>query len=392
MAKRDYYEVLGVAKGATADEIKKAYRKKAIQYHPDKNPGDKAAEDKFKEAAEAYEVLSDDAKRKRYDQFGHQGVGGGAGAGGGFGGGFGGQGMSMEDIFSQFGDIFGGGGGFGGFGGFGSGGRSSARPRQSKGSDLRVKVKVTLADVAKGVEKKIKVRKAVACSTCHGTGAEHGTSFHTCNTCHGTGTITRMQNTMFGSMQQQDVCPTCHGRGKIIDRACPVCDHGVRQEEEIITLKIPAGVYDGMQLSMAGKGNAAKYGGKPGDLIIVIEELPHEELIRDENDIVFNLLLDFATAALGGSVEVTTIDGKARIKIGAGTQPGKVLRLKGKGLPNVNGYGQGDLLVRVSVYVPEELSDDEKKAIEKLKDAPHFTATEKVKKSIFSKLKHMFEK
>ena len=391
MAKRDYYEVLGVAKGAAADEIKKAYRKKAIQYHPDKNPGDKAAEDKFKEAAEAYEVLSDDAKRKRYDQFGHQGVGGGAGAGG-FGGGFGGQGMSMEDIFSQFGDIFGGGGGFGGFGGFGGGGRSSARPRQSKGADLRVKVKVTLADVAKGVEKKIKVRKAVACSVCHGTGAENGTSFHTCGTCKGTGTITRMQNTMFGAMQQQDVCPTCHGKGKIIDRACPACDQGVRQEEEIITLKIPAGVYDGMQLSMAGKGNAAKFGGKPGDLIIVIEELPHEELIRDENDIVFNLMLDFATAALGGSVEVTTIDGKARIKIGAGTQPGKVLRLKGKGLPNVNGYGQGDLLVRVSVYVPEELTEEEKKSIEKLKDAPHFTASDSVKKSIFSKLKHMFEK
>jgi chaperone protein DnaJ len=393
MAKRDYYDVLDVSKNATAEEIKKAYRKKAIQYHPDKNPGDKDAEEKFKEAAEAYEVLSDPEKRKRYDQFGHQGVGGSAGAGG-FGGGFSGQGMSMEDIFSQFGDIFGGhfggGGGFGGFSGFGGGGGSS-RPRVNKGSDLRVKVKVTLADVAHGVEKKIKVNKLVSCHACNGTGAENGNSFHTCSTCGGSGVVNRVQNTMFGSMQTQGVCPNCNGSGKVVDRRCPQCNDGVKREDEIITLHIPAGVYDGMQLSLAGKGNAAKSGGQPGDLIVVIEEIPDPQLIRDGNDIVYNLLLSFPTAALGGNAEVPTIDGKARIKIAAGTQPGKVLRLKGKGLPSVNSYGTGDLLVNVSVFVPESLNDEEKRSIERMKDSPNFTASESVKERIFSKLKHMFE-
>ncbi|MEG1586564.1 MAG: molecular chaperone DnaJ [Bacteroidales bacterium] len=396
MAKRDYYEVLGVSKGATADEIKKAYRKKAIEFHPDKNPGDKAAEEKFKEAAEAYEILSDPDKRKRYDQFGHQGVGGAAGAGaGGFGGGFSGQGMSMEDIFSQFGDIFGGhfggGGGFGGFSGYGGGGGSASRPRVNKGSDLRVKVKVTLQDVAHGVEKKIKVKKLVACKACNGTGAENGNSFHTCTTCGGAGTVNRVQNTMFGSMQTQAACPTCNGTGKVVDHKCSQCSDGVKREDEVITLNIPAGVYDGMQLSMAGKGNAAKNGGQPGDLIIVIEEIPDADLIRDENDLIYNLLLNFPVAALGGSVEVPTIDGKARINIAAGTQPGKVLRLKGKGLPSVNNYGTGDLLVNVTVYVPESLSDEEKKSIERLKDSPNFTASKSVKEKIFSKFKHMFE-
>ncbi len=387
MAKRDYYEVLGVSKGATADEIKKAYRKKAIQYHPDKNPGDKQAEDNFKEAAEAYEILSDDAKRQRYDQFGHQAAGQGAGGFG--GGGFGGGGMSMEDIFSQFGDIFGG----GGFGGFGGGGSSrQARPRQNRGSDLRVKIKVTLADVAKGVEKRIKVKKQVTCSYCHGTGAENGTSFHTCTTCNGAGTVNRVKQTMFGAMQSQEVCPTCNGKGKIIDKACGHCNRGVKTEEEVITINIPAGVYDGMQLSMKGKGNAAQGGGVPGDLIVVVEELAHSELIRDENDVVYNLMLDFATAALGGKAEVALIEGKARVNIEPGTQPGKVLRLKGKGLPSVNGFGNGDLLVRVSIYVPEKLDDSEKEIIEQLKDKEHFKASDSVRKSIFSKLKHMFEK
>ena len=385
MAKRDYYEVLGVSKGATADEIKKAYRKKAIKYHPDKNPGDKQAEDNFKEAAEAYEILSDDAKRQRYDQFGHQAPGQGAG---GFGGGFGGGGMSMEDIFSQFGDIFGG----GGFGGFGGGGGRSARPRQAKGSDLRVKIKVTLADVAKGVEKRIKVKKQVACSYCHGTGADGGTSFHTCSTCNGSGTVNRVKQTMFGAMQSQEVCPTCNGKGKIIDKSCSHCNRGVNTEEEVISINIPAGVYDGMQLSMKGKGNAAPGGGVSGDLIIVIEELAHNELIRDENDVVYNLMLDFATAALGGKADVALIEGKARVNIEPGTQPGKVLRLKGKGLPSVNGFGNGDLLVRVSIYVPEKLDDNEKQIIEQLKDKEHFKASDSVRKSIFSKLKHMFEK
>lgn len=390
--KRDYYEVLEVSKGASADEIKKAYRKKAIQYHPDKNPDDKVAEEKFKEAAEAYEILSDPDKRKRYDQFGHQGVGGGAA-----GGGFSGQGMSMDDIFSHFGDIFGGhfsgggGGGFGGFSGFGGGGGGNARPRVNKGADLRVKVKVTLQDVAHGVQKKIKVKKMVACQSCNGTGAENGTSFHTCQNCGGTGSVNRVQNTMFGAMQTQGVCPNCNGSGKVIDHKCPNCTDGVKREDEVITLNIPAGVYDGMQLSMSGKGNAAKNGGVPGDLIIVIEEIPNEELLRDENDLIYNLMLNFPIAALGGSVEVPTIDGKARIKIAPGTQPGKVLRLKGKGLPSVNNYGTGDLLVNVTVYVPENLSDDEKKSIEKLKDSPNFTASKSVKEKIFSKFKHMFE-
>ncbi len=389
MAKRDYYEVLEVSKSASADEIKKAYRKKAIQYHPDKNPGDKSAEEKFKEAAEAYEILSDEEKRRRYDQFGHQGA---AGAGGGFGGGFSGGGMSMEDIFSQFGDIFGGGGFSGGFGGFSGGGRQSAKPKVNKGSDLRVKVKVTLKDVAHGLEKKIKVKKYVPCASCKGTGAENGTSFHTCSNCKGTGTVNRVQQTMFGAMQSQSACPHCNGTGKVTDKKCSSCDNGVKYEEEIITMKIPAGVYDGMQLSMKGKGNAAKNGGIAGDLIIVIEEIPDAELIRDENDVIYNLLLPFPTAALGGSVEVPTIDGKAKINIAAGTQPGKVLRLRGKGLPTYNGHGTGDELINVSVYIPESLSGTEKQSIETFKDSPNFTASKSVKDSIFSKFKHFFDK
>ena len=316
MSKRDYYEVLEVAKTATVEEIKKAYRKKAIQYHPDKNPGDKEAEEKFKEAAEAYEVLSDPDKRSRYDQFGHQGVNGG------FGGGFGGGGMSMEDIFSHFGDIFG--GSFGGFGGFSSGG-SRSRRRTNRGSDLRVKVKLTLKEIATGVEKKIKVKKYVSCKACNGTGAEKGTSYTTCSTCNGSGVVTRVQQTILGAMQSTTTCPTCGGEGRIITKKCPECNgEGVRLEEEVITLNIPAGVADGMQLSMSGKGNAARHGGVNGDLLILIEEEPHPELLRDENDLIYNLLLNFSTAALGGTVEVPTIDGKAKVKIDAGTQPGKV--------------------------------------------------------------------
>ena len=355
MSKRDYYEVLEVAKTATVEEIKKAYRKKAIQYHPDKNPGDKEAEEKFKEAAEAYEVLSDPDKRSRYDQFGHQGVNGG------FGGGFGGGGMSMEDIFSHFGDIFG--GSFGGFGGFSSGG-SRSRRRTNRGSDLRVKVKLTLKEIATGVEKKIKVKKYVSCKACNGTGAEKGTSYTTCSTCNGSGVVTRVQQTILGAMQSTTTCPTCGGEGRIITKKCPECNgEGVRLEEEVITLNIPAGVADGMQLSMSGKGNAARHGGVNGDLLILIEEEPHPELLRDENDLIYNLLLNFSTAALGGTVEVPTIDGKAKVKIDAGTQPGKVLRLRGKGLPSVNRYGVGDLLVNVSVYVPESLNTEEKRTI-----------------------------
>lgn len=382
--KRDYYEVLEVSKTATEDEIKKAYRKKAIQYHPDKNPDDKQAEENFKEAAEAYEVLSSAEKRQRYDQFGHEGVHGAAG-----GGGFSGGGMSMDDIFSHFGDIFGGHfGGFSGFGGNGGGGRRHV----NRGSDLRVKVKLTLKEIATGVEKKIKVKKYVACKACNGTGAENGTAYSTCSTCSGSGVVTRVQQTILGAMQSTTACPSCNGEGRTITKKCPACNgEGIQREDEVISIKIPAGVAEGMQLSMSGKGNAARHGGVNGDLLILIEEEKHPELIRDENDLIYNLLLNFSTAVLGGSVEVPTIDGKAKVKIDPGTQPGKVLRLRGKGLPSVNRYGTGDLLVNVSVYVPESLTPDEKAAIEKVNDSPNFNPTPSTKDRIFSRLRHMFE-
>ncbi len=382
--KRDYYEVLGVAKNATEEEIKKAYRKKAIQYHPDKNPGDKEAEEKFKEAAEAYDILSNPEKRQRYDQFGHEGLGGGAGAGA-----YGGAGMSMEDIFSHFGDIFG--GHFGGFGGFSSS-RSGRHQHVNRGSDLRVRVKLTLKEIATGVEKKIKVKKYVSCKACNGTGAEHGTAYTECNTCHGSGVVTKIQQTILGAMQTTASCPTCNGEGRVITKKCPECNgEGVLREEEVISINIPAGVAEGMQLSMSGKGNAARHGGVNGDLLVVIEEEPHPELLRDENDLIYNLLLSFPTAALGGSVEVPTIDGRAKVKIDPGTQPGKVLRLRGKGLPSVNRYGTGDLLVNVSVYVPESLTSDEKATLDKLNKSSNFTPTPSVKDRIFSKLRHMFD-
>ncbi len=385
--KRDYYEVLGVSKSASDEEIKKAYRKKAIQYHPDKNPGDKAAEEKFKEAAEAYEVLSNAEKKQRYDQFGHAGVGGAAG------GGFGGGGFTMDDIFSQFGDIFGGhfgGGGFGGFGGFGGSSRGGQRVNQ--GSNLRVRVKMNLSEIAKGAEKKIKVKKHVSCQHCKGTGAEGGSAYSTCNTCRGTGAVTKVTNTILGRMQTQSVCPDCQGQGKIITNKCSHCSgEGILQQEEIITLNIPAGVADGMQLSMSGKGNAARRGGVNGDLLIVIEEEQHPELIRDENDLIYNLLLSFPTAALGGTVEIPTIDGRVKVKIEAGTQPGKVLRLRGKGLPSVNQYGTGDLLVNISVYVPESLSREDRKIIEKLEDSESFKTSPTISRRIFEKFRNLFE-
>jgi molecular chaperone DnaJ len=384
--KRDYYEILGVAKGASDEEIKKAYRKKAIQYHPDKNPGNKEAEEHFKEAAEAYEVLSNAEKRQRYDQFGHAGMSGAAG------GGFGGGGFTMEDIFSQFGDIFGGhfGGGFGGFGGFGGGSRGGQQV--NRGSNLRVRVKLNLAEIAKGAEKKIKVRKSVACTHCNGTGADGGSSYSTCNTCKGSGVVTRVTNTILGRMQTQSACPDCQGEGKIITKKCTHCNgEGITQQEEVITINIPAGVQEGMQLSMSGKGNAARRGGVNGDLLIVVEEEPHPELIRDENDLVFNLLLSFPTAALGGTVEIPTIDSRVKVKIEPGTQPGKVLRLRGKGLPSVNHYGTGDLLVNISVYVPESLSRDERKTIEKLEESDSFKASPSISKRIFERFRNLFE-
>ena len=388
MAKRDYYEVLGVDKSASADEIKKAYRKKAIQYHPDKNPGDKEAEEKFKEAAEAYEVLSNPDKRARYDQFGHEGMSGAGGFGGGFGGG---QGMSMDDIFSMFGDIFGGHGGFGGFSGFGGGGSSQAQ-RKFRGSDLRVKVKLSLKDIANGTTKKFKLKKYVPCSHCHGTGAEGNSGTETCPTCKGSGHILRTQQSIFGMMQTQTVCPQCNGEGKIIKNKCKECDgEGIVYGEEVVEVKIPAGVAEGMQLSMSGKGNAGRHNGIPGDLLIQIEEEPHPELIRDENDLVYNLLLSIPMAALGSTVEIPTIDGKAKVKIEPGTQPGKVLRLRGKGLPNVNGYGNGDLLVNVSVYIPETLSKDEKNALEKMQDSENFKPSSSIKEKIFRRFRNFFD-
>lgn len=389
MEKRDYYEVLGVQKNATADELKKAYRKKALQYHPDKNPGDKEAEEKFKEAAEAYDVLSDPDKRARYDQFGHNmgNMGGGAGAGG-FGG-FSSGGFTMEDIFSQFGDIFGGGGGFGG--GFG-GTRGTRRKKVRKGSDLRVTVRVTLKDIAHGVEKKIKIPRWVKCDACNGTGAKNGTAFTTCSTCGGTGYVHQMQHTFLGDMQSTAECPTCHGDGKVITEKCPVCNgEGIVKRDEVVTIKIPAGVYDGMTLSMRGMGNAPRHGGEYGDLLVVIQEEKDAELQRDENDLIYNLMLDLPTAMLGGKVEVPTVDGRARLTIEPGTQPGKILRLRGKGLPSPDKYGVGDLLVNVTVYIPKNLTEEEKAAVEKLKGSPNITPSETEKKHIFSRLKHIFE-
>lgn len=387
MAKRDYYEVLEVDKTATLDVIKKAYRKKAIQYHPDKNPGDKEAEEKFKEAAEAYDVLSNPDKRARYDQFGHAGMSGAAG--GGFEG-FG-QGMSMDDIFSMFGDIFGGhGGGFGGFGGFGGGGRSAQR--KFRGSDLRVKVKLNLKEISTGVEKKFKLKKYVACDHCHGSGAEGNGGSETCSTCKGSGTVIRNQQTILGTMQTRATCPTCGGEGKIIKNKCKVCaGEGIVYGEEVVSVNIPKGVMEGMQLSMGGKGNAGKHNGVPGDLLILVEEEQDKELIRDENDLIYNLLLSFPTAALGGAVEIPTIDGKVKVKIESGTQPGKVLRLRGKGLPSVNGYGTGDLLVNVSVYVPETLNKDEKKALEEMESSDNFKPNTSIKEKIFKKFKSLFD-
>ncbi len=394
MEKRDYYEVLGVTKDASADEIKKAYRKKAIEFHPDKNPGNKEAEEKFKEAAEAYDVLSNPDKKARYDQFGHAGMSGAAGNGGPFGGGFGGEGMSMDDIFSMFGDIFGGRGGFsgfsGGFSGFGGGG--GQQQRRFRGSDLRVKVKLTLKEISTGVEKKFKLKKYVPCTHCHGTGAEGDGGSETCPTCKGSGSVIRNQQTILGTMQTRTTCPTCNGEGKIIKDKCKVCGgDGITYGEEVVSVNIPKGVAEGMQLSMGGKGNAGKHNGVPGDLLILVEEEPHPELIRDENDLIYNLLLGIPTAALGGTVEIPTIDNKVKVKIESGTQPGKVLRLRGKGLPQVNGYGTGDILVNISVYVPETLTKDEKATLEKLETSDNFKPSTSIKEKIFKKFKNLFD-
>ena len=384
MSKRDYYEVLGVQKNASAEEIKKAYRKKAIEFHPDKNPGNKEAEDKFKEAAEAYDVLSDAQKRQRYDQFGHAGMGGAAGSGG-----FGGAGMSMDDIFSHFGDIFG--GHFSGFGNFGGGGSRGGGQRVRQGSDLRVKVKLNLAEIATGVEKKIKVKKYVSCKACNGKGAESDSAVETCHTCHGAGYVVSVTRTILGNMQTQRECPDCGGEGKHIKHKCSHCGgEGIVRDDEVVNINIPAGVMEGMQLSVRGRGNAARRGGVNGDLLVLIEEEPHPELIRDENDLIYNLLLTIPQAALGGSLEVPTVDGKVKVNISAGTQPGKVLRLRGKGLPSVNRYGTGDLLVNIGVYIPENLNKEERSVMEKLASSDNVKPNSSAKRDFFARFKNMF--
>lgn len=391
--KRDYYEVLGVSKNATADEIKKAYRKLAIKYHPDKNPDDKAAEEKFKEAAEAYEVLSNDEKRQKYDQFGHSmGPQGFEGFGN---SGFSGGGMSMEDIFAQFGDIFGGhfSGGFGGFGGA-TGSRSSRRRQkpQRRGSDLRITVKLTLKEIMTGVDKTLKIPTWVKCDHCNGTGAKDGTAFVTCPTCHGSGTVSQVVQGIFGPQEAVGVCPQCEGDGKVISEPCSYCNgEGIQKKDELVSFHIPAGVTDGMTLTIRGKGNAPRRGGVNGDLLVVIQEIKDAELIRDGNDVIYNLMLDVPTAALGGAVEVPTITGRARLNIPAGTQPGKVLRLRGKGLPEYNRSTVGDELINVMVYIPESLTDKEKEAFENMRENPNMKPSESTKQRLFSKLKHIFE-
>jgi len=384
--KRDYYDILGVSRSASASDIKSAYRKLAIKYHPDKNPDNPEAEEKFKEAAEAYEILSSPDKRERYDQFGHAGASQSSGYGGG---------MNMEDIFSQFGDIFGSAGGGGGspFDSFFGSGRSGSGRRVARGTNLRIKVKLTLEEIANGVEKKIKVNKNIVCKTCDGSGAKDKSSFNTCRTCNGSGSVRRLTNTILGQMQTTTTCPTCNGEGVEITSHCPSCKgEGLVKGEETITINIPAGVGEGIQLSMSGKGNAAPRGGIAGDLIILIEELPHEVLKRDGINIIYDLYISFVDAALGSSVEIPTIDGKAKIKIEPGTQGGKILRLKGKGIPEVNSYSRGDQLIYINIWTPKVLSKEERAQLEGLKDSANFKPQPgKSEKSFFERMKEYFQ-
>lgn len=389
MAKRDFYEILGVPKGADEATIKKAYRKTAMKFHPDRNPDNKEAEEKFKEAAEAYEILSDAQKRARYDRHGHAGVGGNAG--GGFHGGQGG--MTMEDIFSQFGDVFGGGGGGSPFGSFfGGGGGGQRRPTGERGSNLRIKVKLSLEEIANGVTKKIKVKKQINCKTCSGSGAKNSSSVATCSTCNGAGHVRRVSSTFLGQMQTTVTCPTCSGSGKMVTDKCKSCaGDGREYGEETISIEIPAGVGDGMQLSMRGKGNAGKKGGSNGDLLINIEEVEDDFLKRDGSNLIYELYVNFADAALGTSVEVPTIEAKVRIKIPAGTQAGKIFRLKGKGLPSVQSYGRGDQLIHVNIWTPKKLNSDERKILEKMRTMPNFQPNPaKGERGWFDKMKDYF--
>lgn len=377
MAKRDYYEVLGVSKSASSDDIKKSYRKLAMQYHPDRNPGDKTAEEKFKEAAEAYDVLSTPEKKARYDQYGHAGMGGAAG--------FGGAGMNMDDIFSNFGDIF----ESMGFGGFGGGRRGGGGGRQvRKGSNLRIKVKLTLEEIAKGVEKNIKVNKFVGCETCHSTGSQNG-SFNTCNTCKGSGYVRTVTNTFIGQMQTTSVCPSCAGEGKTVAQKCRSCfGEGIVRGEEVIKINLPAGISEEMELRISGKGNAAPRGGVNGDLLVGVEEIEHDLFARDGDNIFYEHYISFLDAVLGTSIEIPTIDGKVKIKVDAGTQSSKTIRLKSKGLPSVNGYNKGDMLVTLNVYIPQHLNDKEKKLLEQLRDSENFKPVPgKKEKSFFERMK-----
>jgi molecular chaperone DnaJ len=385
--KRDYYEILGVDKGASADDIKKAYRKMAIKYHPDKNPDDPTAEDKFKEAAEAYDVLSDVNKKARYDQYGHAGLGGAAG-----GGGYGAGGPSMEDIFSQFGDIFSEDSPFGSFFNRGQGGGGGQRQRVRRGSDLRIKLKLNLQEVANGSEKKIKVKRHVTCTICAGNGSKNGTAVQTCTTCNGSGQTRKVVNTMLGQMVSTSTCQTCNGEGKIVTDRCETCfGEGRILEEDVIPIKIPAGVAEGIQLSVSGKGNVPPRGGVAGDLLIVVEEEEDADLKRDGHNVVYDLHVTFPDAALGTSVEVPTIDGRARITLEPGTQSGKILRLKGKGIKELNGYGRGDQLIHVNVWTPRTLSGEEKALLEKLKHSPNFQPKpNKGDKGFFEKMKDFF--
>ena len=385
--KRDYYEILSVTKTASGEEIKKAYRKVAMQFHPDRNPGDKSAEDKFKEAAEAYEILNDADKRSQYDRFGHNAFAG-RGGGGGFGGG---GGMNMDDIFSQFGDIF----GDEGFGGFFGGGNQRARQSRgngTRGSNLRVKLKMNYEEILKGAHKTIKVKKHVKCTTCQGSGAKDKGSIQTCSTCQGSGQVRRVQNTFLGQMQTVTTCPTCNGDGSTITAKCPPCKgEGRVYGEETVSVDIPAGVQEGMQLSISGKGNAGERGGAPGDLIVLIEEEAHPQLQREGLNVAYDLHVSFPDMVFGTNVEVPTIDGRAKIKLPPGTQSGKVFRLKGKGFPNINGYDKGDQLVHVNIWTPQNISNEEKDMLEVLQKSENFEPKpEKGEKSFFDKVREMF--
>ena len=384
MSKRDYYEILGVVKTASADEIKKAYRKVAMQFHPDRNPGDKSAEEKFKEAAEAYEVLSDTDKKAQYDRYGHAGVSGN-------GRGFGGGGMNMEDIFSQFGDVFGD-DLFGSFFGGGGGRGRTSRARGIRGSNLRVKIKLTYEEIAKGVTKNIKVKKHVVCNTCSGSGAKDKGSVQTCGTCGGSGQVRRVTNTFIGQMQTVTTCPTCNGEGTTITSKCTVCKgEGRVYGEDSISIEIPAGVQEGMQLNLSGKGNAGERGGANGDLIILIEEEPHKDLQRDGMNVAYDLHISFTDAVFGTQLEVPTIDGRAKIKIPAGTQSGKIFRLKGKGFPAVNSYQKGDQLIHVNIWTPQHVSAEEKAMLEKMNHSPNFKPNpDKTDKSFLDKMRELF--